>query len=196
MSDFDLLSRVFALLLGLAVCEVFKGFALTWRVMQQAEDAGATHLRIGWLVPLLALLMVFDQTTFWFNFKAVGPHLPVNILVVASMMIMVGAYYALSSFVFPAKPERWPDYDDYYMHVRRTVLGGMLAINFIGLVITGIVALQGAGVGLAAGTPISDVAEFLAIFVVAATLLAKSKRTNIALLVAANILAVVGELPI
>jgi hypothetical protein len=201
MSGFDLLSRLFALLLGLAVCEVLKGFARIWRIAQGAEAAGTgTEAgRIGWLVPLLGLLLLLDQTTFWFDFNQIGPHLPANAATLFGLMAVIGTYYAVATFVVPPEPARWPDLDDYYMQVRRTVVGGMLAINLAVLAVEGWMATAGVDVlARPAGDhgPVSDAADTLAVLAVVGLLLVRSRRGSLVLLLLANLLMLVGALPV
>ena len=65
MSGTDLVLQLFALLLGLSVAELLSGLARSWRIQVGATVAGDARIRIGWLVPLLALLVLCDQTHFW-----------------------------------------------------------------------------------------------------------------------------------
>lgn len=195
MSGFDLISRLFGLVLGLAVVEVVKGFARIWRIRHRLDGAQDAEIRIGWMVPLLGMLALADQTTFWFNFSEFGPHLPANHFGLLAMMVVIGAYYALSTFIFPQDPEAWPDFDDYYMRIRRPVIGGMLAINMV-VMIYG-VGLIVAEVGIEAGAdqPLSETAELLAVLALVTLLFTRSKRANLILLAAATALSLVAGVP-
>ena len=74
MSPFELVFALFGLLLGLAIAEVLGGFA---RVLKLKRLGGAAaDVRIGWLTPLLGLLVILDQTSFWltaYNLREVIP---------------------------------------------------------------------------------------------------------------------------
>ena len=57
MDNFNLVFSLFGLLLGLALAEVFGGFGAA---LQERRK-----IRIGWLTPLLGLVVACDLTTFW-----------------------------------------------------------------------------------------------------------------------------------
>ena len=65
MTGVDLLFQLFALLLGFSVAELLAGLARSWRLQTGATLTSQATIRIGWLVPLLALLVLVDQTHFW-----------------------------------------------------------------------------------------------------------------------------------
>ena len=64
MTGVDLIFQLFALLLGFSVAELLAGMARTWRIKVGATRAGEAQIRIGWLAPLLASLVMIDQTHF------------------------------------------------------------------------------------------------------------------------------------
>lgn len=199
MSEFEVVSRLFALLLGLAIAEVLKGFARVARIHLKAEDVRPGAVRVGWLVPLLGTIMVLDQMTFWINFQHFGPLLPGTYPSLVSMMVLIGGYFALSTMVFPAEPKQWPDYDDYYMVVRRAVLGGILAVNL--LTICAVVALEfyrqsGIFDSMDGGDDtFGSLLEILTIPVLVALLFVRGKRWNLTLLVTLNLLMLAEILP-
>jgi hypothetical protein len=57
MSGFDFAFTLFGLLLGLSLTELFGGFA---RALRRRRS-----IRIGWLSPLLALVMTVDLVSHW-----------------------------------------------------------------------------------------------------------------------------------
>ena len=65
MTGIDLLFQLFALLLGFSVAELLAGLARSWRIRVGATRTGEAEIRIGLLVPLLASLVLVDQTHFW-----------------------------------------------------------------------------------------------------------------------------------
>lgn len=57
MSNFDFVFTLFGLLLGLSLAEVLGGFG---RALQKRRK-----VRIGWLTPLLGLVVLLDVSSFW-----------------------------------------------------------------------------------------------------------------------------------
>ncbi len=133
MGAFDLIVRLFGLLLGLAMGEVLAGFARTLRLRLGVSAVADARVRIGWLVPLLGLVVLLSQLSFWLAFYELHGDVPLNLLVLLGLLGVVGGFYLVSALVFPAAPENWPDFDAYYLHVRRTVIGGVLAIELAAL---------------------------------------------------------------
>jgi hypothetical protein len=131
MDGIDLLFQLFALLLGFAVAELLTGLAKSWRLRVGATRTEHPEIRIGWLVPLLALLVLIDQTHFWLTAYELRNFFSFDYASLLGILVIVGGYYVISTFVFPDDPEHWPDFDEYYLKTNRTVLAGMIAINFI-----------------------------------------------------------------
>lgn len=131
MTGVDLLFQLFALLLGFSVAELLAGLARSWRIRSGATLSTTATIRIGWLVPLLALLVLVDQTHFWLTAFELRNFFSFDYATLLGILVIVGGYYMISTFVFPDDPEHWPDFDDYYLKTNRTVLAGMIAINFI-----------------------------------------------------------------
>lgn len=199
MSSFDLVTRMFGIVLALAISEVLKGFARLWRLHHRIEEVEGEPVHIGWLVPLLAALMLLDQVTFWFNFSQIGPHVPTNLFGLAGFMAVIGAYFALSTFVFPPDVKTWPDFDLYYFKVRRTVIGGLLAVNAIGMAYE--LALVLSGVDMDAGVEAGEPGLFAHVMMLAtaaqlvALLLVTRKRTSLALLAGTIVTNLASDLP-
>jgi hypothetical protein len=136
MQGAELLFQLFALLLGLSIAELLRGLARSWRISTGATKTGV-HVRIGYLVPLLGLLLLGDQTHFWVSAFSMRSHLTFNYWTLLAILAIIGSYYILSTFVFPDNPADWPDFDDYYLATNRTIIGGMFAVNFATLVYLG-----------------------------------------------------------
>jgi len=177
MSGFDLVFALFGLVLGLAITEVLAGFS---RVIKMRRD-----VHVGWLVPLLGLLVLIDLTSFWSNAAEVRDVVPGNLLTLLIVLALVGTYYLIATLIFPTDPEAWPDFDLYYDRINRKVLGGMLAINFASLI------AGAAAFALAPekpGKPEADLGLWTAIFELApvplllALIFVKSRRWNVALM--------------
>ena len=128
----ELLFQLFALLLGLSIAELLAGLGRSWRISSGATRTTA-HVRIGWLVPLLGLLLLCDQTHFWVSAYGIRSQLTFNYWTLLVILAIIGGYYILSTFVFPDDPTDWPDFDDYYRATNRTVIGGMFVVNFVTL---------------------------------------------------------------
>jgi len=190
MSDFELMFQLFALLLGLAMAELLAGLARSWRIRKGAVRTGETQIRIGWLVPLFGLLVLFDVTRFWVTMYALRDHLTFDYATLLTMLVIVGGYFAIATFVFPDEPAQWPDFDDYFLHTNRTVVGGMIVVNLT-------IILYAVGL-VERGSPISEApiarswvslsAAMIYLPTLAALWLARSKRANLILLLLANAL--------
>jgi hypothetical protein len=128
----DLLFQLFALLLGLSIAELLTGLGHSLRISTGATKTRA-EVRIGWLVPLLGLLLLCDQTHFWVSAYGIRSELHFNYWTLLVILVIIGGYYLLSTFVFPDDPADWPDFDDYYLATNHIVIGGMFAVNFITL---------------------------------------------------------------
>lgn len=129
MSDFELMFQLFALLLGLAIAQLLSGLARSWRIGAGAVRAGEAQIRIGWLVPLFGLLVLIDLTRFWVTAYALRDHLTFDYASLLAMLVIIGGYFAISTFVIPDEPADWPDFDDYFLRTNRTVVGGMIVVN-------------------------------------------------------------------
>lgn len=197
MTGVDLLFQLFALLLGFSVAELLAGLARSWRLRTGATLTSTTTIRIGWLVPLLALLVLVDQTHFWLTAFELRNYFSFDYATLLGILVIVGGYYVVSTFVFPDDPEHWPDFDDYYLRTNRTVLAGMIAINFITFSYAIYVAL---GFGLNIGSaPImrswfSFVPALLFFPLLVSLWFVKSKRANLVLLVLMNALLLIGAI--
>jgi small-conductance mechanosensitive channel len=131
MTGVDLIFQLFALLLGFSVAELLAGMARTWRIKVGATRAGEAQIRIGWLAPLLASLVMIDQTHFWLTAYQLKDFFVFDYATLLAILVIIGGYYIISTFVFPDDPEHWPDFDEYYLRTNRTVLAGMIAINLL-----------------------------------------------------------------
>jgi len=195
MKGVDLLFQLFALLLGFSVAELLAGLARSWRIRSGATLTTTATIRIGWLVPMLAMLVLVDQTHFWLTAFELKNFFSFDYATLLGILLIVGGYYMISTFVFPDDPEHWPDFDDYYLKTNRTVLAGMIAINFITFSYAIYVAL---GFGLKLETaPVmrswfSFVPALLFFPCLVSLWFVKSRRGNFQLLLFMNLLLLVG----
>ena len=195
MRGTDLVLQLFALLLGLSVAELLSGLARSWRIQVGATHAGEARIRIGWLVPLLALLVLCDQTHFWLAAYELREAVAFDYATLLGVLAIIGGYYVVSTFVFPDHPGHWPDFDDYYARTNRTVIAGMMAINLATLVYA---------LGAATGVPLEDAplarswislgAAVLFLPGLAALWFVKSRRANLVLLILMNATLLVGAI--
>jgi len=190
------LTRLFSLLLGLGIAAILSGLGFAWRIKWGAQATQA-KIRIGALVPLLGLLVILDQTSFVIASAELFRHMSLSYASLIAVLVVIGGYYAISTFVFPDNPTDWPSFDDYYLSVSRLILSGMIAINVATLTYEFLLTRSGVelpanggagGSGMGFGDPVSLVAE-LAFFPLLATLLfVRSQRGSFALLISCNLL--------
>ncbi|MCL6684298.1 hypothetical protein [Sphingomonas alba] len=195
MTGIDLLFQLFALLLGLSIAEMLVGLGRSWRIRSGATKA-ATKIRIGYLVPLLGLLVLCDQTHFWVSAYGMRDHLTFSYWTLLVILAIVGGYFILSTFVFPDEPADWPDFDDYYLATNRTVVGGMFFVNFLTLLHLAYLSMHGLDVTtlpFAQSWP-SLAAVFLYFPGLVALWYVKSPRANAALLTFMIALLVIAAL--
>ena len=169
MDNFSFVFSLFGLLMGLALAEVIGGFGKAIELRHK--------IRIGWLSPLLGLLICFDLTSFWMTAWGIRAAIPLNFLSLATGLIIFGLYYLIAQLAFPEDIERWPDLDVYYWEHKRWLLAGIYACNLLALAGEQIIGLH----------PFAGVANNwvpMAAFTIgmAAVIVLKGKRTNIALL--------------
>jgi hypothetical protein len=191
MSPFELVFALFGLLLGLAIAEVLGGFA---RVLKLKRIGGAAaNVRIGWLTPLLGLLVILDQTSFWLTAYNLREVIPANYATLIIVLAIVGTYYLASTLIFPDDPDAWPDFDHHYDRQNRFILAAMLVANLAVLVFAGVLATSAAGDAMLASAPpprqagpiaglIGAVGALATFPLLIALILVRSRRVNIALL--------------
>src|SRR5688500_18814463 len=126
MTGFDFAFALFSLVLGLALAENIGGFARAMRLAARARAGKAHGVRIGFLTPLLAVLVTMSQLSLWHQGYAVRNGLPFSYLTLLAIVAVVGTYYLFSSLVWPHDPQEWPDFDEHYDQHNRLILSGIL----------------------------------------------------------------------
>jgi hypothetical protein len=180
MSPFELVFALFGLLLGLAIAEVLGGFARALKLRRSARE-----VRVGWLTPLLGLVVILDLTSFWIVAYGTRDQLSVDYLTLISVLAIVGIYYLAASLIFPDDPEEWPDFDAHYDRQNRAVILGLLAANMGSWI--GLIALS--TVAPVPETPINadDLVDAFAglgiLILLIALIFVKGRRANLAMLV-------------
>ncbi len=194
MSDFELMFQLFALLLGLAMAELLSGLARCWRIRTGAVRTERVAIRLGKLTPMFGLLVLFDLTRFWVAMYALREHLTFDYASLLAMLMIVGGYFGISTFVFPDEPSEWPDFDDYFLHTNRTVVGGMIVVNVTMVIYAATLFASGASYAEApiARSWLSLGAAFLYLPGLVILWFADSKRTNLILLILLNLLLLIA----
>jgi hypothetical protein len=168
-SAFELVFSLFGLLLGLAIAEVLGGFG-------RAVKARA-RLRIGWLTPLLGVIVVLDLISFWTIAWSLREVIPFNALSLMLLLVYTGIYYLAANLVFPEDPDRCPDFDDHYWANKKLVLGAVFLLNLPNYV------SEWLAIGERPYNMTVDLATFTAfLLLVAAAAIVKGKRLNLVLL--------------
>ena len=106
MNGFDLLFSLLSLLLGLAMAEILGDLG---RVIDRRST-----LTIGWLTPLLALLVLFDLGSFWRSAYEYRKVLVANDLTVSGVLAFASAYYLIATLVVPEDLEGVQDLNQHY----------------------------------------------------------------------------------
>ena len=204
MVGFEYLFELFTLLLGLAMAEVLAGFANLLKLrarIRASQDTELDHIRVGWLVPLLGLVILLDQSTFWLRMFDMRESLYLSDGMVMLVLALIGGYYLISALIVPDEPAAWPDFDAYYMQHRHVVIGGALLISI--LVTIGQANLPSSPVDPQAAVPpdwvdwASIISELATVIGLLVALRARGRRANeIALAVAAVGQVVMGALSI
>ena len=163
---FDFVFSLFGLLLGLSLAEVLSGLA---RTLKQRKV-----VRLGWMTPLLGLLVMVDLSSSWALAWSLRDVIPANFLTLVIGLFVTGLYYLAATLVFPDDASKWPDLDTYYFEHKRQVLGGILASRVLAR------AAQFA-LGAAGWDYFPAFAAF--VILVLAAMFARSRRANIAVLV-------------
>lgn len=123
MSAFEFLFSFYGLLLGLALTEVIAGASRAVNLRRRRP--------IGWLTPLLAMVLVLDLMTFWAtawrDLREITFH--ASLLLSAGIGPMI--YYFAAKQVFPEPEDEVASLDEHFFQHRLWVLGGVILANQI-----------------------------------------------------------------
>ncbi|WP_066801532.1 hypothetical protein [Sphingomonas soli] len=126
MTSFEFAFSLFGLLLGLSLAEVMSGFG---RVMR-----GRTAIRLGWLTPMVGVLLMVDLVTFWSNAWDMREAIPPSFAALLFGTVIASIYYLAASLVFPTAVSEWPDLDAYFMRHKGQVMIGVMSANLLVMV--------------------------------------------------------------
>ena len=151
-------------------------------------------MRVGHLVPLLAVYVLLGQLTGWTIMYHARGGVPFNYVTLVVVTIVVGGYYLLSSLGWPEEAGEWPDFDAYYDQFNRAILSGNLALTIIGLVVSNLFAPPPDSrlLDSAALTWIALVGVMGALAINVVLIFVRGRRTNAALLMLLILLQVGG----
>ena len=125
MDAFNFAFSLFAIILGLSLAKVLEGFA---RALKRRR---VVHL--GWLTPMLAVLVMLDLTSFWESGWAARRFLTPQYGMLLIGLVMCGLYYVAASIIFPGEFGDREDFDEHYIEHRRQVLGAIIICDLMQL---------------------------------------------------------------
>ena len=125
MTPFEFIFPLFGLLIGLSYAEILAGLA---RALKAPGD-----VRIGWLTPLLSVMLLINLTMFWFaSWQFRDTALPTRDGLL-QMLAMSGSYYLAAAMLFPASVSAGQDLDDHLMDNKKVAMLAIAACNLFGL---------------------------------------------------------------
>ena len=123
MTSFEFAFSLFGLLLGLSVAEVMSGFARVLRARHK--------IHLGWLTPLLGILLMVDLVTFWSNAWDMRAVIPPSFEALLYGTVIAAVYFLAASLVFPVALDEWPDLDAYFLRHKGQVMAGVITANLM-----------------------------------------------------------------
>jgi hypothetical protein len=168
MTAFEFVFPLFGLLVGLSFADMLGGLA---RALKNKR-----HVRVGWLTPLLGLVILVNLTMIWLGAWDMRDVTKPSSSGMLFILVVGGSYFLASSLVFPSSGDDVPDLDEHFMANRKLTLLVIAGCNFLYLL------RMGFKLG-AAATPFWWIGNggFIALLVVAA--LARDRRIIIAILI-------------
>jgi hypothetical protein len=125
MTAFEFVFPLFALLVGLTYTEMLSGLARALKSLR--------HVRIGWLVPLLGVLILINLTMFWYGSWQLRHFAAPTSSSLLMTLLIGGTYYLAASLVFPNAEDKVADLDEHFMKIRRQALLAIAFCNVLGL---------------------------------------------------------------
>ncbi len=128
MSAFEFYFTFYGLLLGFSVAEVTGGFALVL--------SSRARLKVGWLTPLLSLVILIDIMNFWLFAWASRDSVVIGWGLMMGGLFVAVTYYLAASLVYPRNLDESDDLDRHYWQQKRLVIGGIALANLVVLAFT------------------------------------------------------------
>lgn len=122
MSAFEFLFSFYGLLLGLSIAELAGGFSRVW-------DRRGTQA-IGWLGPLLAVVLMSDLISFWTNAWQIRDHIKVAYPIALGAAVISLLYYFAATQAFPRDGSA-TSADDHVMTHRKTIVSAVILSNVL-----------------------------------------------------------------
>jgi hypothetical protein len=122
VSAFEFLISFYGILLGLSVAELANGFSRTWDQRHTKE--------IGWLAPLLGMIMLADLVSFWTNTWLLRDTIEVGYFVALGAAVVTLLYYFAATQIFPREQSPLTP-DEHAMAHRRVVVTAMIVSNLL-----------------------------------------------------------------
>lgn len=170
MSAFEFYFSFYGLLLGLSVAEVANGLA---------NAVGSRRsIAIGWLTPLLAIFFLTDVASFWIFAWGARELIYIDWSPLYLGLIIAVTYYLAAALVFPRNLGEWVSLNDHYWEHKRLVIGGIALANGV------VVSLGIAFISAPFGDPMFWFWQIVYWGPVMGLMISKSRRVDIALLVA------------
>jgi len=113
MDKFEFAFTLFGLVLGLAITAVLSGFVGVLKARSSRPNEHLT-IRIGWLTPLLAFVVISDLITFWLLAWNLRDFIAVNQMFLTVGAVLSALYFVVASLIFPDDPKMWPNLDDWF----------------------------------------------------------------------------------
>lgn len=133
MEAFDFAFTLFGLVLGLAMAEVLGGFVRVLKARSTAPNSAAepVGIRVGWLTPMIALLVVLDLLSSWMLAWLSRAVMPLTFAALLGGTVATGLYYIAASLVWPDDPRNWTDLDTWFDR-HKAQIGGAIALANVG----------------------------------------------------------------
>ena len=127
MTAFEFIFPLFGLLVGLTYTEMLAGLA---RALKSRR-----RVKIGWLVPLLGVLILINLTMFWYGaWQMRHVAIPTSGTLLITLLIG-GTYYLAASLVFPNVEDGGADLGGHFFRIRKQSLIAIAFCNLLGLAV-------------------------------------------------------------
>jgi hypothetical protein len=134
VSAFEFFFTFYGLILGLSVVEVVTGFARLFK--------GRTRIRVGYVTPMLAMVLLMDLSTYWLLAWVQRDQTVVSYSVLIFGLAVAGAYYFAASLVFPDDFNA-ASLDEHYDTHKRFVVAMVFAANVLAYVVIPLLSPSG-----------------------------------------------------